>query len=440
MSNTGRKIYKLSKPDKILRGEIKLSSSKSESNRALIIQALSKTPVKLNNISDAQDTQTLLHILGKDTLNYREEAEYNVGAAGTAMRFLTAYFATKPGTRILTGNERMKQRPIKPLVEALVQLGANIQYLEKEGYPPLKISGKTLSGKEIEMDGSISSQFTTALMLIAPQLRDGLLIHFKGKVTSRPYINMTLKMLEHFNVSGSWIDKGILISNQQYKTEKNPEYTIEGDWSSASYWYSMAALSEEADIELLGLNKTSFQADFILKDLYTLFGVKTEFIDKGIRLTKTRPLVMASGFDFSHCPDIAQTVIVTSAGLHKPILLNGLHTLKIKETDRILALRKELKKLGIQAEEHFPGSIEIKEYPVVPEKQNSKYVSPAQNIQTYDDHRMAMAFAPLAMTYHSITIENPDVVNKSYPAFWKDLRSVGFKIDEINESVIPVRY
>ncbi len=423
MNNTNFRKYRLSKPDKIISGEIKLTSSKSESNRALIIQALSKTPIKLNNLAMAQDTQLLIQLLQQDAVNYKENAEYNVGGAGTAMRFLTAYFATKSGTRILTGNERMKLRPVKPLVDALIQLGASVSYLEKEGYPPLRISGKLLSGNTVEIEGNISSQYITALLLISPQLFKGLILHFKGEVTSRPYINMTLKMLERFNVCGSWEDDKIIVSNQQYKAEENQEYSIEADWSSASYWYSMVALAEEADLKLFGLNSSSLQGDAIVKDLYALFGVKTEFIEGGIHLTKTKPVVMSTGFDFSDCPDIVQTVIVTAAGLKIPILLNGLHTLKLKETDRVAALLKELKKIGIRAEENFPDMLEIKEYAI-----QTKMTGPI--VETYDDHRMAMSFAPLALLYDHIVIEHPEVVNKSYPAFWNDLKSVGFRMEE----------
>lgn len=417
-------MYKLSKPDKSLKGEITLTASKSESNRALIIQALSKSSIKLKNLASAKDTQTLIEILERDKTAFKDGVSYDVGPAGTTMRFLTAYFATKPGTRILTGSERMKQRPIKPLVDVLNHLGADIKYLEKEGYPPLKITGKTLTHNEVEIDGSMSSQFTTALLLISPQLFNGLVLHFKGEVTSPAYIKMTLKMMEYFNVTGVWKDNSISVSNQQYKSDNESIYTIEADWSAASYWYSMAALAKEVDLKIFGLNENSLQGDSIIKDLYAMFGVKTTFIEGGVHLTKSKPVVLAFGFDFSDCPDVAQTVAVTAAGLQIPILLNGLHTLKIKETDRIAAVITELKKFGITAAENFENTIEIEKY-------NSTLTQPKLPIHTYDDHRMAMCFAPLALVYDSVTIEDPEVVSKSYPGFWDDLRSVGFVVEDI---------
>lgn len=418
-------MYRLTKPKKDLKGVIRLTASKSESNRALIIQALSQTPIQLNNLAEAKDTQTLINILQQDKINFKEGVQYDVGPAGTTMRFLTAYFATKPGTRILTGSERMKQRPIKPLVDVLNQLGAEITYLEKEGFPPLKIKGKILTRNEAEIDGSMSSQFTTALLLISPQLFNGLVLRFKGEVTSPAYIKMTLKMMEHFNVNGIWEGDTITVSNQQYKMDDDESYTIEADWSAASYWYSMAAMATDVDLRIMGLNNNSLQGDSIIKDLYTLFGVKTEFVEGGIHLTKSKPVVQAFGFDFSDCPDIAQTVAVTAAGLRIPILLNGLHTLKIKETDRISALIAELNKFGIDAHETFPNTIEIKEY-------RSPSIQPQFFVHTYDDHRMAMCFAPLAMVYDNIIIEHPEVVDKSYPGFWEDLRKLKFVVEKMD--------
>jgi 3-phosphoshikimate 1-carboxyvinyltransferase len=417
-------MYKLSKPDRTLKGEITLTASKSESNRALIIQALSREPIKLNNLAKAKDTQTLIEILDKDKNHYKDNIEYDVGPAGTTMRFLTAYFATKPGTRILTGSERMKQRPIKPLVDVLNNLGAKITYLEKEGYPPLKITGTLLTRNQVEIDGSMSSQYTTALLLISPQLFNGLVLQFKGEVTSRPYINMTLEIMEHFNVVGTWEGSSISVSNQQYSAEEDETYTIEADWSAVSYWYSMAALATEVDLKIMGLNENSLQGDRTLKDIYTMFGVRTEFIEGGIHLTKSKPVMQAIGLDFSDCPDVAQTVAVTAAGLKIPILLSGLHTLKIKETDRISAIINELKKFGVNAVETLPNTIEIKEYP-------PELSIPQLAVSTYDDHRMAMAFAPLALVCKSITIENPEVVDKSYPGFWDDLKKIGFVIEKV---------
>lgn len=410
-----------------MKGELTLTASKSESNRALIIQALSKKPIKLNNLALAKDTQTLIDILESDKNNYTENVEYNVGPAGTTMRFLTAYFATKPGTRILTGSERMKERPIKPLVDVLNDLGANITYLEKKGYPPIKITGTLITRNEVEINGNLSSQYATALLLVSSQLFNGLVLRFKGEIVSRPYINMTLKMMEHFNVVGTWKGNSITLSNQQYTFSEDDEqgYTIEADWSAASYWYSMAALAKEVDLKIYGLNEISIQGDSIVKNLYTLLGVKTTFIEGGIHLTKTKPVAQALGFDFSDCPDIAQTVVVSAVGLKIPILLSGLSTLKIKETDRIMAIISELKKFGVEAKENLSNTIEVNQYP-------SALTQPELPVFTYDDHRMAMAFTPMLFVNDSILIQDPDVVNKSYPGFWDDLKSVGVVIEKLS--------
>nr|MDQ3047923.1 3-phosphoshikimate 1-carboxyvinyltransferase [Bacteroidota bacterium] len=340
------------------------------------------------------------------------------------MRFLTAYFSTQPGVHVLTGSERMKKRPIGILVDALRHLGANIEYMEKDGFPPLKVTGKKLKGGEVEVDGNVSSQFVSALLLIATELQNGLVIRFKGEITSRPYINMTLKMLEEFRVYGMWQGNGISVSKQSYhiKSEPGYAYQVEGDWTSASYWYAMVALAEEAEITINGLKNPSLQGDAILSDVFTFFGVKTVFIPNGIQLSKSRIKDEHFGFDFSDCPDLAQTVAVIVSALNIPSLFNGLHTLRIKETDRIQALKTELKKLGVE----------------VNVLENSVQISPPEElkspdlIETYDDHRMAMAFAALAMRFDFITIKDPEVVSKSYPDFWDDLRKTGFLVEEIN--------
>jgi 3-phosphoshikimate 1-carboxyvinyltransferase len=411
--------YRISHPSKKINGTIELTASKSESNRALIIQALCEEEFEIKNIAQAQDTQTLEDILytpGKQLID--------VGPAGTVMRFLTAYYATRPGTRTITGSDRMKKRPIGILVDALRQLGANITYTENEGFPPLKIEGKTLKGGEIEIDGNVSSQFISALLLISPEFQNGLVIKFKGEITSRPYINMTLKMLEEFRVYGVWHDNSISVSKQNYhkKSEEDYVYNIEGDWSSASYWYSMVALAEEADLVIKGLKNPSLQGDAIVADVFSFFGVKTEYLSDGIRLTKVRVKDEHFGFDFSDCPDIAQTVALAAAALQIPCFLNGLHTLRIKETDRILALQKEINKLGAEVQILSDQSVRI-----IP---SEKLIKPSL-IETYEDHRMAMAFASLAMKFDSITIEHPEVVKKSYPAFWTDMKKLGFVIEEV---------
>lgn len=411
--------YRISHPSKKIKGTIELTASKSESNRALIIQALCEDEFEIANLAKAEDTQTLEDILYTPGLQ-----TINVGPAGTTMRFLTAYYATRPGIRTITGSDRMKKRPIGILVDALRELGASITYTEKEGFPPVKVEGKVLKGGEVEIDGNVSSQFISALLLISPALQNGLVIKFKGEVTSRPYINMTLKMLEEFRVYGVWHDNSISVSKQNYhsKSESDYVYRVEGDWSSASYWYAIAALAEEADIIIKGLKNPSLQGDAIIADVYTFFGVKTEYIDGGIRLTKMRIKDEHFGFDFSDCPDIAQTVAVTAAALQIPTYYNGLHTLRIKETDRIVALQNELKKMGVNVEIRSDNAIKIIPAPVL---------DPPSSISTYEDHRMAMAFASLAMKFDSVIIEQPEVVKKSYPAFWEDLKKMGFVVEEV---------
>ncbi|MGZ4118320.1 MAG: 3-phosphoshikimate 1-carboxyvinyltransferase [Bacteroidia bacterium] len=416
--------YRISHPAKKLKGSITLTSSKSESNRALIIQALCHENFEIENLATAQDTETLKQILNSAAVHH-PETKHDVGAAGTTMRFLTSYFATKMGTHVLTGSERMKKRPIGILVNALRELGATIEYMEKEGYPPLKITGKALRGGQIEMDGSVSSQFISALLLIAPELQNGLVISFKGEITSRPYINMTLKMMEEFRVYGQWHDNSISVSKQNYhvKSDEGYKYKIEADWSSASYWYAIAALSEDVDFTIYGLKHPSLQGDAIVADIFTFFGIRTEYIPDGIRITKQRVKDEHFGFDFSDCPDLAQTVAVVAAALQIPAMFNGLHTLRIKETDRIEALKNELKKLNTEVEILDDNSIKI-----IP---SARGIKSPQPIQTYDDHRMAMAFAAVAMKSDFLIIEQPDVVKKSYPDFWNDLKSVGFIVEEI---------
>jgi len=414
--------YKISHPTKKLFGSVELTSSKSESNRALIIQALCSERFEINNLATAEDTVVLHRILNSLPIP-GSEIIHDVGASGTAMRFLTAFFSTKPGTHILTGSERMKKRPVGILVNALRDLGASIEYMGEEGFPPLKIMGKQLSGAEIEMDGNVSSQFISALLLISPELQNGLVIKFKGEITSRPYVNMTLKMMEEFRVYGQWHDNYISVSKQKYHKKSEPYYLfeVEADWSSASYWYAIAALAKEVDFEIHGLKHPSLQGDAVVADIFTFFGIKTYYTPDGIHLTKIKGRKVHFGFDFYDCPDLAQTIAVVVSALNIPALFNGLHTLRIKETDRIIALKNELNKLGVDVEILNDNAMEI----TPPSSINCN-----ASIVTYDDHRMAMAFAALAIKLDSITIEHPEVVKKSYPDFWKDLKSVGFTIEE----------
>lgn len=415
-------IHTISHPSKKINGSICLTASKSESNRALMIQALCSEKFEIKNLATAEDTVTLNRILNQQQLSDNNQQIIDVGAAGTTMRFLTAYFSTQKGTFILTGSDRMKKRPIGILVDALRGLGAEIEYLENEGFPPLKIVGKALRGGEVVIDGSVSSQFVSALLLIAPELQTGLVIKFKGEVISRPYINMTLKMMEEFRVYGQWHANSISVSKQNYhrKSDVDYVYQVEADWSSASYWYAIAALSEQVDLSIMGLNHPSLQGDAIVADLFTFFGIKTEYITGGIRITKNRFKDEHFGFDFSDCPDIAQTIAVVVSALNIPALFNGLHTLRIKETDRIEALKIELNKIGTSVEILNDTSVKI-----TPQTVDFKT---SVTISTYDDHRMAMAFSALALKLDSVSIADPEVVKKSYPNFWTDLKSVGFEL------------
>ena len=425
--------YRISHPTKILKGTIELTASKSESNRALIIQALCEDDFEIENLAKAEDTRVLKAILTAVKSNTSSEVQtYDVGAAGTTMRFLTAYLSSKKGVNcILTGSERMKNRPIKILVDALRDLGADIEYIEKEGYPPLRIKGKELEGSEVEIDGSVSSQYISALLLISPKLKNGLVLKFKGDVTSVPYINMTKKMMEEFGIVFqnwfySFFGDSININRQDYHIkEKDYSYYVEADWSSASYWYAIAALLKEVDFTIKGLKYPlgSLQGDSYIDGIFSKnFGVQSSWSVSCIHLTKSGEVEKEFNYNFSACPDIAQTVAVVVAALNISSTFTGLHTLRIKETDRTLALKNELAKIGVEVEIVSDDMIKI--YPKALVQQSSP-------IATYEDHRMAMAFAPLALVQDSIIIEHPEVVKKSYPDFWNDLKKVGFVIEEV---------
>lgn len=389
---------------------ITISGSKSESNRLLILQQL-YPDLQIENLSDSDDTHHLQGALTSD------DTVADIGHAGTAMRFLTAFFATKEGvTKILQGSDRMHNRPIQTLVDALRNLGADIEYVEKEGYPPLKISGKKLTKDKVSINGNVSSQYISALMLIAPSLEKGLEIELVGKITSVPYINMTLQLLHQLEVEAKF--EGQLIKIKPKSTVKKQTVVVESDWSSASYFYSIIALSEVgSSVKLSAYKKDSLQGDSCLSEIYKHFGVTTVFEENSILLTKEKKHnseVLEQ--DLKNAPDIAQTIAVTCFGLGIACDLSGLHTLKIKETDRLEALREELTKLGADISVtneslHLKSSSEIKE-----------------NIQiaTYNDHRMAMAFAPLALKV-PIEILEAEVVTKSYRNFWKDMLSVGIQ-------------
>jgi 3-phosphoshikimate 1-carboxyvinyltransferase len=417
--------YRISHPTKILKGSIELTASKSESNRALIIQALCEDDFEIKNLAAAEDTRVLKEILASVKLNTSAEIQtYDVGAAGTTMRFLTAFLASKKGVNcILTGSERMQNRPIKILVDALRDLGADVEYLEKEGYPPLRIKGKELEGGEVLIDGGVSSQYISALLLVSTQFTNGLTLKFKGEITSRPYINMTLRMMDQFLIPTEWTGSSIKVK-KRIEGIIDESYYVEGDWSSASYWYEIAALTKDADIKIKGLNRhdLSLQGDAAIVNIFSKLGVHSEYSPQVYHLSKGGEVVKEFKYDFSDCPDIAQTVAVVVAALGIPSTFTGLHTLRIKETDRTLALKNELAKIGVEVE--IVSDDEIKIHPKALVQQSSP-------IATYEDHRMAMAFAPLALVQDSITIEHPEVVKKSYPDFWKDLEKLGFVIEEI---------
>ena len=388
----------------VLPNEIQITGSKSESNRLLILQKLFGN-IEIKNISNSQDTKLLQTALNSD------EKTMDIHHAGTAMRFLTSFFAVQEGVeKILTGSERMKQRPIKPLVEALRELGADIEYLEKEGFPPLKIKGKNLEKNFVEIPADVSSQFISSLILIGGKSQNGLTIKLLREITSRPYIEMTLKLLSE--ISGKSIilkDKTIQIPN--IKTHKTA-FTVESDWSSASYFYSFSALDRQK-ITLKNFNKNSLQGDSRIAKIYShFFGIDTVFNEIQQEIT----LIPKSNFslpqsiqlNMNDCPDIAQTVCVTAAALKIPFEISGLATLKIKETDRLSALQNELKKIGCKTE-ITDNSIK-----------SVLYTNPEKNISiaTYGDHRMAMAFAPYSLI-QEIEIQNPEVVEKSFPDFWE---------------------
>jgi len=405
--------YHLPKFDQPLKGSVQLTSSKSESNRALLINALSGNKLQLSNLSAARDTQTMMRLLQNTG-----QSEWDVLDAGTTMRFCTAYLAVKGEGQTITGTPRMCQRPIGLLVDALRKLGATIEYLGKEGYPPLKITG-IQEQKEtlIEIPGNISSQFISALLMIGPSLPKGLQLKLTTEVFSRPYIEMTLGLMERFGVTAEWIDDTISIEPQEYT---GGAYSIESDWSGASYWYSMAALGKEVDLKLLGLKENSLQGDQMISMIMENMGIKTTYTSEGVHLTPEGRNMPTIAIDFKTCPDLAQTVMVTAALKGVTLHMTGLESLRIKETDRIAAMQNELAKLGATLTEDgntwqmTPGEVPAK----------------IETIDTYDDHRMAMAFAPIAQVL-PVTIDEPHVVVKSYPDFWKDLESVGIGYEEV---------
>ena len=411
---------KLSHPAKSISGTVALTGSKSESNRALIIQALSGGNVGIANLSAAADTvilQQALAVAGQTKSADGPEAAIDIGPAGTAMRFLTAFLTIGGGSFHLTGSERMKQRPIAILVDALKTLGAGIEYAGQTGYPPLTIQGGFVQKTDkVMVKGNVSSQYLSALLLIAAALPQGLELEIEGELTSRPYLAMTLGMLAEAGIQHQWNDATISIAPQ---TAKPCELVIEPDWSAASYWYAMVALAHEADLFLPNLKRDSLQGDAAITDIMTHFGVTSTFQDSGLRIQKAQIDHQAEKklFDFNECPDLAQTVIVCAAAQRRNLSFTGLHTLRIKETDRIAALQNELGKFGVK----------LVEDGTVYHLRTEELLRPELvTIETYEDHRMAMAFAPLALLFDNVQINEPNVVDKSYPDFWKHLKQHGF--------------
>ena len=401
-------IIKVTPPSGSVKAEISLASSKSESNRAQIINALTGFKSSLQNLSTARDTQTMFRLLAAD------DTTADVIDAGTTMRFLTAYFAATNQHKTMTGTPRMCERPIGILVDALRTLGAKITYLKQEGYPPMQLEGFVFSGQnQISLRGDVSSQYISALLMVAPTLPNGLVIKLLGDLGSVPYITMTLEQMRYFGIEthADWQQKTISVAPQQYVPQT---YAVESDWSGASYWFSVVALAERAEIELLGLKQHSLQGDSAIVEIMDALGVAAHYTGRGFLLTK-KPAATHLNWDFTNCPDLAQTVAVCCVMKNISATFTGIESLKIKETDRVLALQTELHKIGGSLVETIPNEA----YHI---ETHAKY-NGAATIDTYDDHRMAMAFAPVGMVA-PVTIQNPDVVVKSYPSFWDDLRSI----------------
>lgn len=403
---------------------IMLPASKSISNRALIIQALTKGGMMPENLSDCDDTEVIIRGLGK------QSEIIDIKAAGTAMRFMTAYLSATEGEHTITGTERMKHRPIGILVDALRYLGAEIEYVGEEGYPPLRIRGRQLEGGTLLIAGDVSSQYISALLMIAPILTKGLELKLTGNIISRPYIDLTLHLMHEFGVAAEWSDfDSIRVKPQPYQQRA---YTIESDWSAASYWYEILALTDDTQskVALQGLKDGSRQGDSTVRYIFSLLGIKTSFKEKGVNgmtealLTRHSRMLNRMDYDFTNQPDLAQTLIAVCPVLGIPFHFTGLGTLKIKETDRIEAMKREMEKLGYILHEEEGTALSWTGERCEPMTQPT--------IDTYEDHRMAMSFAPLAIKLGEIRINNPEVVSKSYPHYWADLRKAGFKIQQVD--------
>lgn len=414
--NVSASLLSLTKSDPSVRGTIALPGSKSISNRALLICQLAGASGRelLTNLSSAQDTRTLLQLLEHDG------DIFNAGDAGTTFRFMAAYLALLPEPAVLTGSPRMLQRPVGPLVQALRTLGAQIEYLGREGYPPLGIRATPQlgrAGRTVRIPAGVSSQFLSALLMIGPRLSEGLELIPEGPMVSRPYLDMTLGIMRRFGAQAGWQGDGIAVAPGDYRARP---FTVEGDWSAASYWYAMAALSDEADILLKGLQENSLQGDSVLAEMMRRFDVQTTYEPGGVRLQRGGGAIdPVFEWDFTDCPDLAQTLAVVCAAKGVRGVFSGLETLYIKETDRVGALQNELAKVGVR----FTGAPGGSRFTV---EGRIQWPEKPPRFATYGDHRMAMAFAPLALL-GPVGIESPDVVGKSYPDFWEHLRLTGFE-------------
>ena len=404
-------MYQISKKTRTINGNLDISGSKSESNRLLILRAYTSF-FNIINLSDSDDTNIMSNALDND------QKEVNIGHAGTAMRFLTSYFSSiKNSSKILTGSTRMKQRPISILVNSLKELGAEISYTEKDGFPPIKIEGKLIKNNSTSLPANISSQFLSSLMMLGTTLKDGLKINLISDITSLPYVIMTKQIIERIGGKVSILPNRIII--QKLKSKEIEDQVVESDWSSASYFYSLVALSYSSDLTLKKYFKKSIQGDSKLVEIYSRLGVKTTYKNGKIILTKNSLKIPSKiSLNLIENPDLAQTIIVTCLGLGIDCYLNGLHTLKIKETDRLSALKNEIQKFGVDKVEITKDSIRLV---------NKSPLKSNVRIDTYNDHRMAMSFAPLSII-KPISIMNPEVISKSYKNFWLDLESLGFTI------------
>jgi|TARA_A100001011_G_scaffold98799_1_gene104031 3-phosphoshikimate 1-carboxyvinyltransferase len=406
-------VFKITKKSKSIEGVLNISGSKSESNRLLILRAFTSY-FDIKNISDSDDTNVMI-----SAINSNQE-EIDIGHAGTAMRFLTSYFSSiNNSSVILTGSKRMKERPISILVDALRELEVEISYIKNEGYPPIKIKGKEINKKQVKLPANVSSQYITSLMMLGVSLQNGLVINLSTEITSLPYIEMTKKIIERIGGNVKLKSNQILIDSLSNK--KIPNQLVESDWSSASYFYSMVALSDLSDLTLKTYYKDSIQGDSDLAEIYKKFGVKTTYINNGIHLSKSDDKIEKKiSLDLSNNPDLAQTIVVTCLGLQIDCDIYGLQTLKIKETDRLIALKSEIEKFGVDKIEVTESSLHL---------ENKSQLKSNISIDTYDDHRMAMSFAPLSLL-DPIKINDPLVVTKSYVSFWDHLEKIGFEISK----------